>query len=315
MLSYKKWKQINENIGGTFTLGFGQPNRVADLHSRWDEGGYPMKKSKKMLGDVPEDDSPMGGPPMGGGPGGPPMLKKKKKPMPIPKDLGPSPEDEDEDLDDMGDDDMGDEDSPDDDVDDADMGDESPDEDDVDSDVDGDVEDDGEDMGGEDDIPTPPIMKKPPMKGGGFVGKTKAVADGAKMMHKGAQKMVKGMKESKEGCDCKCKKCKCGDHCKGCSKMMTKEEAEFYRSLYAQTGGTRFMRDEDGDFVAVQEDAIIPPSDPNAGLSDEPTAGEVGYAPQGRIGAIGSYAEWSNRHKKAAKKINESASKKKSWFG
>jgi hypothetical protein len=297
MLSYKKWKQLNENIGGTYTLGLGQPNKVADLHKRWDEVGLPMRSKKKLLDMPPPDDEEedLGGPPIGKG-----LLGKKKKPLGPPPDEEMAPEDE-EDIDDE---DMDDEDPA------LDMDDEEDleDEEDLDDEeppMEPPMDDEEEDM------PLPPLKKS---KGGmkGIVGKTRTVADGAKMMHKGAQKMIKGMKEAK-GCDCgKCKECK-----KMAKKCMTKEEVEFFRSLRAQTGTTRFVRDKDGDFVAVKEDAIIPPSDPNAGLNDdEPGPGEVGYAPQGRMGSIGSYAEWSKKHKgRTSKKINESTKKTRgTWF-
>ena len=316
MLSYKKWKKINENFG--VNLGVKTPNKINSLHSKWDEMGVSMpmmKKSKKMFGG---DDGPdMGSGPDDGAMGGdaPPFMKKKgkgKKP-PFPphggdedmgdEDMGPEDDELDADMDgddlghdddDMGDDagdgpesDMGnDEEAPDlDDMgdDDADMGDDA----DMDDDMgDDDMGDDaGPGVGGPDDAP--PALKK---KGGSFIDKTKSVADGAKMMHKGASKMIKGMKENKG------------------SRKMTKEETEFFRSLQSQTGSCKFALDDTGSWSPVTEDSIIPPSDPNANIVDDDEAGpgEPGYAPQSRVG--GSFSEWAAKYQRKSK-INESKRK------
>jgi len=358
MLSYKKWKKLNENVaGGSFTLGLNQRQKISELQSRWDEMGVSMppmkmqsKKSKKMgsMGGSMDDAGPMGGGGMGGPP---PSMKKKGKKPPFgggghghggpPDDAGPM--DDDEPMDDAGpmddegpDDDAGPMDGP--------MGDEGPDDgpmggpdddagpdddddgppdlgddggDDLDADADMDDDDDaGPGMGGPDAGPAP----APKKKGGSFIDKTAAVADGAKLMHKGARKMIKGMKESaKTNEECKCcsqKSKKMGAWDK--SHKMTKEEYEFFKSLQAQTGGVRFEKDETGAWNPVQEDAVLPPTDPNAGLTDqEPGPGSVGYAPQGRVG---SFTEWAEKYKRKGRKINESVknkgkNKNTSWFG
>jgi len=67
-------------------------------------------------------------------------------------------------------------------------------------------------------------------------------------------------------------------------KKMTKEEVEFLNSLKQQTGATKFALGDYGFWMPVQEDALIAPTDPNAGVVVEPKPGDVGYAPQGRIG-------------------------------
>jgi hypothetical protein len=347
MLSYKKWKKLNESVaGGSYTLGLSQRQKIADLQSRWDEMGVSMppmkqsKKSKKMFGD------PMGGgDDMGGDAGGPPpMLKKKGKKPPFPApdeepDVGPEGDDElDADMGDMGgDDEAPDEEGPP--EDDADIGaaDELGDDEEGD---DLDAEDDDDDapgVGGPEGGPTAgpgdhePAPKK---KGGSFIDKTQQVADGAKMMHKGAKKMIKGMREACEKCNMAKKKMDAGcghgedEEDMGDEKplfskkskkahKMTKEEVEFFKSLQAQTGGIRFEKDEFGAWSPVKEDAVLPPSDPNDGLeADEPKPGEVGFAPQGRVG--GSFTEWAAKFKRKDRKINESAKAKGgkgSWFG
>lgn len=83
------------------------------------------------------------------------------------------------------------------------------------------------------------------------------------------------------------KKCGCGK-CKKCSKMkkkMTKEEVQFLDTIKKTYGSSFFNINDDGSF---KEDAIIPPTDPNAGLTTEqpnqPGPGEVGFAPQQRLG-------------------------------
>ncbi len=261
MLSYKEWRDLNENIGGSITIGLGQQKKVGEIMSRWDEMGLmkPMMKpmrAKKMFGDDGDAGAGMGGPPM-------PMMKKKK-PMPRP------------DMDDTGDEDNLDHDEDDIDHDEDDL---DHDENDLDNDEDQDTDDDQDqdddtDMGGEDndDISGDVPQDMPPPKKKGLMDKTKSLVDGAKMMHKGASKMKKSMKE------------------------MTREE-EILASIRSQAGSSKFVRDEDGDFIAVKEDAIIPPSDPNADITteQEPGPGELGYSPVTRIG---SFTEWSSKYKK-----------------
>lgn len=294
MLSYEKWKKLNENFG--FAIGVGKLNKIGELQSRWDEMGMlPMKKKGKMLGG---DDGPDMGPEGSkiGGDEAPPFAKKGKKSFGKPED----------DADDLGDE----EDSGDEDMGDEDMGDEE-DHDHVGDEGDEDMGDMG-DMGGGDEaegLPTPPLKK-----GKGILDKTRAVADGAKMMHKGASKMVKGMKGEaavedhvdddeempvKKGCASK--------KCSMPKKKMTKEQYEFLQSLQSQTGACKFEKNEYGNWVPVQEDAIIPPSDPNEAIQDdEPAAGEVGFAPQGRVGS--NFSEWASKHQSKAKKLG------RSWF-
>jgi hypothetical protein len=130
------------------------------------------------------------------------------------------------------------------------------------------------------------------------------------------------------------------DHCAKCARMKrmkfmkkkmkkeaaepwTKEDADFLRSLRSQMGATQFNVNKDG-WTEYQEDALLAPSDPNADViddEDEPGPGDVGYAPQGRVGSpLGGYEEWSSKHK--GSKLNENLrpkSRKKrggsSWFG
>lgn len=68
---------------------------------------------------------------------------------------------------------------------------------------------------------------------------------------------------------------------------------------------TFFDINSDGTF---KEDSIIPPADPNKGLvnnDDEAQPGEVGYAPQGKLGSnlgVGSFVEWTTKHKRNVNK-------------
>lgn len=304
-ISYKEWKQLNESMGHTTPLSIRKPTTIGELQSRWTEMGMMPMKSKKM--SMGMDD--MGGDDMGGMP---PMGKKKKKkgpPMP-PPDMGGGEEEDDLDADaDLGDiegdeeDIEGDEDDLDADADMGDLGDEEGDEEDLEGDeddLDGDEDELGDDMGdeledmGDEGLPEPPPM--PPKK-----GKGKPAMHGAAMMLKGASHMVKGMKES-AGCgpDCTCKKCK-----KAKSKI-TKEEADFIDSLKDQCGSAFFDINDDGTF---KEDALFTPYNPNAELeaeeTEEPKPGDVGFAPQQKLGngnELGSMAEWTKKYRR---KIHE----------
>ena len=290
-MSYKQWKQLNESMGHLTPLGIRKPETIGELQSRWTEMGMSMPmRSKKMLpgmgGMGDDEEAPM---PMKG------KGKKGKKAMP------PPPEDDmdmDMDMDDeegLGDEeDLGDEEG---------LGDEDElgDEEDL-----GDEDELGDDMGDDMDDEMgdmPPMPPMPPKKKG-------KAFDGASMMLKGAARMVKGMKESHCPPDCDCEKC-CGKgkkkpkKMKGCyaSKQMTKEDSDFVASLKDQCGMSFFDINNDGTF---KEDALFTPYDPNAELvdnSDESRPGEVGFAPQQRVGGeLGSMAEWTKKYRR---KINE----------
>jgi hypothetical protein len=313
-ISYKEWKQLNESMGHTTTLGIRKPQTIGELQSRWNEMGMMPMKSKKM--------SPFGG---GGdeemgdeeAPQFPPK-KKKKKGLPP-----PPPEDDMDDMDDLegdeddleGDEDdlegdkddlEGDEDDLEGDEDDL-EGDEDDlegDEDDLEGDED-DLEGDEDDLGnlGGDDLGGDDLGGMPPSPN----PKDKHLKKGAAAALKAASHMIRGMKEDvhPEGCRCEdCKKC-----CKK-SKKMTKEQREefdFVNSLKSQCGTTFFDINKDGTF---KEDAVFTPYDPNAGLEnqDEPEAGEPGFAPQQRVGGeLGSMAEWTKKYRR---KINEAIHKR-----
>lgn len=193
--------------------------------------------------------------------------------------------------------------------------------------------------------------EEPAPKKFGIFGKTKDVADGAAMMHKGASKMIKGMKES---CDtCKKKKfMNAGIPGKPVAELppeedeedleepedevdptlddadaddvessedeapeapeapmpmiskkkpmfqkkgMKKEDAEFMNSMKSH-GGMFWKVDEYGNWIA-REDAVIPPSDPNTNLQ-EPVAGEVGFAPQQKLGTNFTESKKPEKNKK-----------------
>lgn len=83
---------------------------------------------------------------------------------------------------------------------------------------------------------------------------------------------------------------------KKCSKKMKKEAAEetapevaddpWMQSVMGMLKGDN-ERHWDGFSPLTNEDALIPASDPNKGLVDEqPQPGDVGFAPQGRIGSF-----------------------------
>jgi hypothetical protein len=68
------------------------------------------------------------------------------------------------------------------------------------------------------------------------------------------------------------------------SKKMTKENEEWYNSVKGQLGSDPNQKSWDG-FSTLEEDAVIPPADPNAELVDnQPGPGEVGYSPSTRLG-------------------------------
>jgi len=65
-------------------------------------------------------------------------------------------------------------------------------------------------------------------------------------------------------------------------KKMTKEQSDWYNSVIGQLNSDPNQKSWDG-FSTLEEDALLPPQDQNAGLS-EPGPGEVGFAPSQRVG-------------------------------
>jgi hypothetical protein len=89
---------------------------------------------------------------------------------------------------------------------------------------------------------------------------------------------------------------------KKCCKM-TKEQREFNDSLMRQAGSLKFQQDELGFWVPVKEDVLIPQQQQAAQEDNEPGPGEVGFAPQSKIGLVGSnFTEWAAHHAKQVKK-------------
>lgn len=92
---------------------------------------------------------------------------------------------------------------------------------------------------------------------------------------------------------------------KKCCKM-TKEQTEFNNSLRNQLGITgsgelKFTRDELGFWVPVTEDVLV--NNPSQEDNNEPQPGDVGFAPQQKLGISGSnFQEWASYHKKQVKK-------------
>jgi len=288
MLSYKKWKKLNESLlGAPLTLGIKSPASVGNLHSEM--GGM-------------ED---MGG--MGNGGVGAMLRHKKKKrpPMGNGEDFG-----DEEDID-MDDEEL--EDDEDIDIDDDELEDDEEFED--EEDEFGDEEDEEDDGFPRKKKPmmAPPMgngmgeQKCPPTDDDDEEDEEEVVVDDddeveddeeeiefqkKKMGSKAYQKKMKSAAYQKKNG----KKKKMGGMGMGMphaklqkknqkknQKKMTKEEVEFLNSLKQQTGATKFAIGESGFWMPVKEDALIAPTDPNAGVI-EPGPGEVGYAPQGRIG-------------------------------
>tara|TARA_Y100000034_G_scaffold135726_1_gene208804 strand:- start:1656 stop:2489 length:834 start_codon:yes stop_codon:yes gene_type:complete len=71
-------------------------------------------------------------------------------------------------------------------------------------------------------------------------------------------------------------------------KKSKKEEDEFFNSLATQLQGDTSKSHKDG-ISEYLEDAVFTPHNSNSALGTEPGPGEVGFAPEGRIGAVGSY--------------------------
>jgi hypothetical protein len=78
---------------------------------------------------------------------------------------------------------------------------------------------------------------------------------------------------------------KCNKSAKKSKKKMTKEEQDWYDSVTHQINSDPNRKYWDG-FKQLEEDALIPPADPNAAVTEphEPRPGEVGYAPVPRLG-------------------------------
>ena len=68
-------------------------------------------------------------------------------------------------------------------------------------------------------------------------------------------------------------------------KNMKKEDADWWASLKRQIAHPQIKYDD--GWSRYQEDSLLPPTDPNAEVAQkEPGPGDVGYAPQGRIGGF-----------------------------
>ncbi|MFI5343967.1 MAG: hypothetical protein ACHQUC_07085 [Chlamydiales bacterium] len=240
MLSYEKWKTLNESFN--VTLGLAAPLSLgirsstgATFEQLLDER---RKMKKKMLGDrldVRRDDDDEDE--TGDGEMVEPTSIKDRLKDDDGDDHGDEHGDDDEDMDDM---------------------DHDHDEDDMDHDHDHDHDDD--DMGKNRLLSKVQMMKK-------------------KMKSKMKKKMCSGSKPKMK-------------------KKMAAEQAQeepvleddFLKSLTNMMNGGEAVRYWDG--MPKNEDALFPAVDPNASLEksepsqagSEPKAGEVGYAPQGRVG-------------------------------
>lgn len=132
-----------------------------------------------------------------------------------------------------------------------------------------------------------------------FVKETADVQD-SKMK---SQNKSDGMEDQNIGEKC-CSKCGKMKKSKKCCKM-TKEQTEFNNSLRSQLGITgsgelKFTRDELGFWVPVTEDVLVNKQAPQE--DNEPQAGDVGFAPQQKLGLSGSsFQEWASYHNKQVK--------------
>ena len=112
---------------------------------------------------------------------------------------------------------------------------------------------------------------------------------GAPMFAKKGGKGKKGCGKSGKG------KKGCGKSGKG-KKCESAEEQDWWNSLTHQLSADPNRKFSDGtEYLRVHaEDAINPPSDPNAELiSDEPGPGEVGFAPENRVGGTNPLGGWA----------------------
>ena len=82
---------------------------------------------------------------------------------------------------------------------------------------------------------------------------------------------------------------KCCKNCNKSKKKMTKENKDWYGSVMDQLNSDPNAKFWDG-FTTIEEDALLPPQDQNAGLVDgafdpnQVKPGVVGYAPVQRVG-------------------------------
>lgn len=98
------------------------------------------------------------------------------------------------------------------------------------------------------------------------------------------KKSKKNMKAegNEEKCQCGKNKCECGAPAK--RPQMTEDELAWWSSVHDMLDFNPDGKNWDG--IAVKEDALIEPpaQDGLVYKNDEPQAGDVGFAPQGRIG-------------------------------
>jgi hypothetical protein len=320
ILTYKQYKLLHENLDSVIGVS---AKPVVGLQTEAPQLYNMMSKMAKKMADVPpglKKQSPMGD-----------DEEMGDHPEPDADDMGGPP---DMDADDMDDEDMDDAEGDDLDAD-ADMGDEEDmdDEEEGDEDMGDDMGADLGDMGpmgagspppgppmkGKGKKPVPPMMKKMSMGGGMSMPKPnmnmkymkkEAAADpqDAKMKAQNKKNGANDQNYADSGPASKktttVREAKCCEKCghmmsKKCCKM-TKEEKEFNDSLMRQTGALKFEKDELGFWIPVKEDVLIQPQiKEQPQVKEEPLPGEVGFAPQGKVGS--SFTEWASRHIEAVK--------------
>ena len=272
MITFQEWKK-DQNIDESFDVGLGisTPQSFASFGSFSDLLEARKKMKKKMDGD----DS------FGG-------------------------KDKDDDMGDDSDDDHDDDD--DDRDDDDDMGDDSDNHDDDDDDMGGDKKNrPDDDDNGDDNNPgvsdnNPGVSDNPMMRMKKKMAKMKKKmqAEAEAFRDEDVIEEKKTEKKTEEKCDCgKCEKCNPKCDCGKCEKCNPKKESfaqSLANMLNDQKPNTRFSSFggyTDGQNSTFGEDAVLPMIDPNTGLiipsvNDhtpvDTKAGEVGFAPQVRLG-------------------------------
>jgi hypothetical protein len=282
MKSYKNWKLVNESL---FPLGLSQPNTVGGVVSNAPAIAESSKKAKEETESdddcsckkdkvskkvVGEKKKKMDGDVQ------PEMLKKRAKPDD--EDMEDDEEHDDDDHDDHDDDEE----------DDVKVKGKGKDDDDHDDDEEDDADeedgDDGDDDDGDDDDGSE-------MEKYGFMKKKmKKMKKKMKKMQAEAAHFEKDLSSYPDVPQ---------DHSED-------SEEEFWASLDRLKGNPN-QRFSSG----LSEDMLVPLNDPTAPdyEAPEPGPGEVGYAPQGRMGVIGSYSE-STEFSTLCKYLGEEAARK-----
>jgi hypothetical protein len=129
------------------------------------------------------------------------------------------------------------------------------------------VEEKAEDKEDDKEDKKPPFFKKKEDKEEGGDKEDKKPPFFKKKDKKAAAKGDEKKEDKKDG-----KKC----------PFMTKEDQEWWSSVQSQVSSDPNHRNWDG-ISKFEEEALLPPKDDNADVTDEPKPGEFGFAPVGKI--------------------------------